>query len=472
MITRFNVGIVTRACALAIASLALTFIPTRIKASDSLMAPDTPALAPSPSPSASPTPIPTDRFSVHIQVTNTQLYHGAFPAAYTGPQSLSPFADTAKTFDTTVYLGARLWKGAAAYIDPEFDQGYGPNNTYGVAGYVSGEAYKVGAPRVYGRLHRYYLTQAFNFGGGTQAVNSDQNQLGGSIDTNHLTLYFGKFSVVDLFDNNPYAHDPRNDFMNWSIVDMGAFDYAADAWGYTRGLAAELGGSRSTVRVGIFQLSTVPNTTAISPQFLRQYSPVIEFEQRTSLFGGHPGSIKALVYGNDGYFGSYADALAAAAGTGNPPSTAAVRNSKHWEIGGGLNIAQEVAPHIGVFTRLSATNGTYEADDFTEIDRSISGGVSIDGALFHRPHDAIGVATVVNTLSAPAQQYFAAGGLGIIIGDGGLSYGGEHITEAYYKLGLTKYTSVTGDYQRIINPAYNMARGPVSIYGVRLHAQI
>jgi high affinity Mn2+ porin len=260
--------------------------------------------------------------------------------------------------------------------------------------------------------------------------------------------------------------------MNWSIVDMGAFDYAADAWGYTRGLAAELGGSRSTVRAGIFQMSTIPNTTAISPQFLREYSPVVEFEQRTSLFGGHPGSVKALVYGDDAYMGSYADALAAAAGTGSAPSTAAVRQSKHWKIGGGLNISQEVAPNIGVFMRLSAMNGTYEAFDFTEIDRSISAGVSINGALFHRPHDAIGLAGVVNKLSVPAQQYLAAGGLGIIIGDGGLSYGGERIDEAYYKLGLTKYTAVTADYQRIVNPAYNTARGPVSVYGLRLHAQI
>ena len=423
------------------------------------------------SPSPQPTP-KTERSNLHVQVTNTQLYHGAFPATYSGAQSLSAYPDTAKTFDATAFLGFRLWKGAAGYINPEVDQGFGLDNTFGVAGYISGEAYKVGEPRIYGRLQRYYLTQTFNYGGSNQPVSSDQNQLASSIDAKHLTVYFGKFSVVDLFDNNPYAHDPKNDFLNWSIIDLGAFDYAADAWGYTRGLAAEFAGTHSTVRAGVFQLSTMPNTTSVSSQFLRQYSPVLEFEQRTSLFGGHPGAIKALVYGDDAYMGSYADALAAATGTGMPPNTANVRTAKHWKLGGGINMYQEIATHVGVFARLSAMNGSYEAFDFTEIDRSFSAGVSIDGAIFHRPNDAIGIAGAINALSTPAQNYFTAGGLGILIGDGGLAYGNERIFESYYKLGVAKNSAITLDYQRITHPAYNTARGPVSIYGLRYHVQL
>jgi high affinity Mn2+ porin len=318
-----------------------------------------------------------------------------------------------------------------------------------------------------------FVRQTFNFGGGEpQKIDADINQLAGSADPQHLTLTAGKFAVTDVFDTNPYAHDPKNDFFNWSIIDMGCFDYAADAWGYTYGVTAELAGARSTVRAGLFQLSLEPNVIAIEPLPLREYSPVAEFEQRTSLFGGHPGAIKALVYADVGYMGPYAQALAAAAGTGSPPSTADVRNEKHVKAGAGINLAQEIAKDVGVFLRLSAMNGTYEAYEFADIDRSISEGLSIDGALYQRPHDAFGLAGALNGLSSPAIQYFAAGGLGILVGDGALSYGDERVLETYYKLGFSKNLGLTFDYQHITNPAYNTVRGPVSIFGVRYHVQI
>jgi high affinity Mn2+ porin len=434
------------------------------------------AASPVPQPSATPQPI-----SIHVQATQTQQYHGGFAAAYTGPQSLSNLPDEAKTFDATLYLGVRLGGIGEAYIDPEIDQGFGLGQpgvlsggyagTVGVAGFVSGEAYKLGSVTPYGRIQRAFFRKTVNISGPLTAVDPDENQLGGSVSAEHLTLTAGKFAVTDIFDDNVYAHDPKNDFLNWSIIDMGAFDYAADAWGYTYGLAAELAGRQSTFRTGLFQLSVVPNQIAIDPQPLHQFSSISELEERTSLFGGHPGAVKVLVYFNDGYLGSYSDAIELGESTGSIPSTALVRNAKHIEAGAGVNVAQEVAPHIGVFARASAVNGTYEADDFSDIDRSISGGISVDGGAFGRPNDTFGLAVAENGLSLPAQQYFAAGGLGILIGDGALSYAPERILETYYKIGLVRGVALSADYQRIEDPAYNAARGPVSVFGLRLHIQ-
>jgi len=449
--------------------LAVMIIPT---ASPTAASPQPPA-----SPAASPTPKP-ERFSLHAQSTVTQQYHEGFPAAYSGAQSLYSQPDYARTFDVTLYAGAQLWKGAAFYIDPELDEGFGLGNpgapgqpyngTFGVAGFVSGEAYKVGSAPSYARVQRIFLRQTFNIGGDLQTVDPDINQLGGSITTRSLTLTAGKLAVTDVFDNNVYAHDPRNDFLNWSIIDMGSFDYAADSWGYTYGLSAELAGNTSTLRLGLYQLSKVPNDIAIEHQPFLQYSTILEYEKRISLFGGRPGAVKALAYYDDGYFGSYADAVAAARGTGRVPTTADVR-SKHLKAGGGVNVAQEIAPHIGVFARASAMNGTYEADEFTEIDRSLSGGVSMDGGLYGRPNDTLGIALAFNALSGPAQRYFAAGGLGVLIGDGGLTYGGEQIQETYYKFGIKAYSALTADYQHITDPGYNTVRGPVSVFGLRYH---
>jgi high affinity Mn2+ porin len=436
---------------------------------------------PSPAPSATPTPAP-ERFSVHAQATITQQYHGGFPAAYSGPQSLNPNPDTAKTADGTLYLGARLWKGGEGYIDPEIDQGFGLGNpappgqmyngTYGVAGFLSGEAYKVGRDNSYGRIQRIFIRQTFDLGGEKQTVDPDVNQLGGSVDAKHLTLTVGKFSTVDVFDTNPYAHDPKNDFLNWSIIDMGAFDYAADSWGYTYGASAELVSPHSALRAGLFQLSVLPNGIEIEHVPLQQSSVVVEYEQDTSFLGGHPGAMKALVYEDDGAFGTYAAALALAQATGTLPSTTSVRTNKHIKAGAGLNLSQEIATDVGLFARVSAMNGTYEADDFTEIDRSIMGGISINGELYHRPNDAFGLAGAANSLAAPAQAYFAAGGIGVLIGDGGQSYGGEHLYETYYKLGIGTHAGITFDFQRVFNPGYNLVRGPVGVYGARYHLAI
>lgn len=432
--------------------------------------------APSVSPTATPTP---ERFSIHAQSTDTQQYHGTFPAAYSGAQSVNPNPDTAKTIDGTLYLGARLWKGGEGYIDPEIDQGFGLGNpappgqpyngTFGAAGFFSGEAYKVGRDSSYGRVQRIFIRQTFNLGGEAQAVDPDQNQLGGSIDAKHLTLTAGKFSVVDVFDTNPYAHDTKNDFLNWSIIDMASFDYAADSWGYSYGTSAELVSPHSAIRAGIFQLSLVPNGIEIEHDPLRQYSSVIEFEQDTAFFGGHPGAMKALIYADDGYMGTYADAVALGAATGTIPNTANVRTAKHVKLGGGFNLAQEIAPDIGVFARLSAMNGTYEAYEFTDIDRSLSGGITVNGNRYRRPNDSFGLAGATNSLSMPAQAYFAAGGLGVLVGDGAQTYGGEHIIETYYKAGFTQHAGVTFDFQRVFNPAYNIVRGPVSVLGLRYH---
>jgi high affinity Mn2+ porin len=422
-----------------------------------------PTPAPSPSPATDP-----QRISVHAQLTQVQQYHGGFPAALSGTNSLSNLPDTAKTVSADLYLGVRLGTGTEFYLNPEIDQGFGLGNpgalgsiyfgTVGAGGFVSGEAYKVGSNSSYGRLQRAFLRRTIMLGGERSAAN-------------YFRLTAGKFSVTDVFDANVYAHDPTNDFLNWSIIDMGAFDYAADAWGYTYGASAELVTGANAIRVGLFQLSKQPNQIAIEPQPFLQYSPMLEFEHDTSLFDGHPGALKALVYADDGYMGAYADAVNAAQGSVLPPNTALVRNQRHVKIGGGVNIAQEIAPNMGVFGRASFVNGSYEAYEFTEIDRSLSGGLSIDGGLFHRPHDTFGLAGAINGLSTPAQEYFAAGGIGILIGDGALVYTPERILETYYKVGLGPAAAVTFDYQRLAYPAYNLARGPASVFGIRYHLQ-
>ena len=274
--------------------------------------------------------------------------------------------------------------------------------------------------------------------------------------------------MVDVFDSNDLAHDPRGDFLNWSVIDSGAFDYAADAWGYTYGAAAEWRQDWWTLRAGLFDLSKVPNTTRLETGFA-QFELVAEAEARQDWFG-QTGTIKLLGFLNRARMGSYDDALALASASGGTPDTALVRHYAS-RAGAALNLQQGLSDDLGFFLRASFNDGSKEVYEFTEINSSLSAGLSLKGSSWGRPDDSVGLAAIDNSLSRPAQAYLAAGGLGILIGDGRLRYGAEQILESYYNFAAFEALKLGLDYQFVANPAYNRDRGPVSILAARVHAE-
>jgi high affinity Mn2+ porin len=410
-----------------------------------------------------------ENWAIHGQATNVWLLQPAFRSPYRGTQSLRAGANGRETVDVTVYAGIRPWPGAEIWINPEVDQGFGLSDTFGVAGYVSGEAYKVGKAQPYVLVQRGFLRQTIDLGGETEKLEPDLNQLGGTQTANRLVFTIGKYSVVDIFDTNKYAHDPRNDFFNWSIIDQGAFDYAANSWGYTYGGSAEWYQDWWTARAGVFDLSQAPNTAALSHGF-GQGQFVAELEERHSLWD-QPGKLKFLYWLTRGRLGTYLDAISLGATAGQTPSTFDVRRFRTKD-GFGLNLEQKLATDFGVFARASMSQGTVEEVDFTDINKSISAGLSLTGSRWGRPDDTVGLAGAINRISHQGKLYLAAGGLGGIIGDGQLPNAGpEQILEAYYSVALFNFAHFTADYQFIKNPAYNRDRGPVSVFGLRLHVQ-
>ena len=410
-----------------------------------------------------------DRVNFHGQFTFLEQAYPAFRSPYQGPNSLPGGGQGRETSDASLFAGVRLWTGAEAWINPEIDQGFGLANTLGVAGFTSGEAYKVGQTYPYARLPRAFIRQTIDLGGETEKVEAGAAQFAGSTTANRLVLTIGKLSVVDIFDTNKYAHDPRTDFLNWAIVDTGTFDYAADAWGYTYGAAAEWYQGDWAVRAGVFDLSIVPNSADLDPTF-KQFQSVGEIQRRYTLWG-HPGSIRITGFLTRGGMGTFADAIALAAVTGGPADIAAVR---HYQNRGGvsMNIEQEITSDFGAFMRAGWADGTKEPYEFTDIDGTVVGGVSIAGKKWGRPDDTIGIAGVVNHIAPVHQAFFNAGGLGILVGDGQLPHPGfEEIIETYYSYALTASMRVSLDYQFVANPGYNTDRGPVNVFAGRLHWQ-
>ena len=411
-------------------------------------------------------------YAIHGQATFTDQFHPGFHAAYSGPNSLDSGRRGDETVDATLLGGVRPWHGAEIWVDAEIDQGFGLNNTLGAAAFPSAEAYKVGAQDPYVRVPRLFFRQTINLGGTVQAVAPDLNQLGGSQTANRLVGWVGKYTITDIFDTNKYAHDSRNDFLNWAAIDGGAFDYAADAWGYTYGAALEWYQDWWTLRAGIFDGSVAPNSTQLEFPLGRQFQMVQEFEARYTLFG-QGSKIKLLGFETRARLGTFSQLEAFY--TANPGATiAAAEPARHLrsKYGAEINWEQPITDQLGAFLRASFNDGRTEAYDFSDINRSLSGGLSLAGKAWGRPDDTVGGAFIVDTISRAQKDYLAAGFLGVLVGDGKLTHAGpEQVLETYYSYTIRAGINVTADYQLINHPAYNVDRGPVNVFGARLHMQ-
>jgi high affinity Mn2+ porin len=416
-----------------------------------------------------PAPATPETFAIHGQATVVDQANLAFNAPYAGTNSLPADANGRETFDVTLYAGVRPWPGAEIWVNPEIDQGFGLGGTLGVAGFPSGEAYKVGAVDPYLRLQRLFLRQTIDLGGETSKVDADLNQLAGSQTANRVVVTVGKFNVTDVFDTNKYAHDPRHDFLNWALIDAGTFDYAADAWGYSVGAAVEWYEGSWVVRTGLFDLSDVPNSTRLDPGF-GQFQIEGEIEKDYQV-AGRSGAIKVTAFLTRGRMATFADAIALGEATGEPANVALVREYRG-RGGVSFDLQQQLTGELGLFARGGWANGDIEPYEFADIDRTVSAGLSLNGKGWGRSGDTAALAGVVNAISKEHQAYLAAGGLGILVGDGQLPHpGSEDILETYYDAALGKFLHLAVDYQLVVNPAYNRDRGPVAVFAARVHAQ-
>ena len=400
----------------------------------------------------------------HVQNTDVVQGYPGFPSPYSGPNSLPSGGETRETVSLDVLAGVRLWPGAEAHIDAMMWQGFGVDNARGVDGFPNGEAFRLGTSNPDAIITRLFIRQTIGFGGEQENVEDGPFTLASKQDVSRLTLTVGKMSVKDIFDNNTYANDPRTQFMNWALMANQAWDYPADALGYITGFAAELNQPEWTLRYGIFQVPEVSNGSSLDSHYLKAWGMVLELERRYAL-NGHPGAVRLLTYLNRAHMGSYQAAI------DNPPRPADIVATREYryKYGFGLNLEQELVKNLGFFSRLGWSDGQNEAWMFSDVDYTATAGLSLKGESWHRPGDTFGLAGVLNGISKVHQEFFAAGGTGILAGDGNLNYGWEKILETYYDCQIWKTIHGTLDYQFINDPAFNRDRGPVSVFGARLH---
>ncbi|SNT11146.1 Carbohydrate-selective porin OprB [Noviherbaspirillum humi] len=410
-----------------------------------------------------------ENFQAHFQATYIWQAKPSFPAAYSGPKSLRSDRETSYSFSATAALGWRPWRNTELYFNPEVVQGVPLSGLSGLGGMSNGEQQKTSGPNPTFYRARLFLRQHWDLGGESEAVESDVNQLAGLVSRRRLTLTAGNFAVIDVFDNNVYAHDPRTQFLNWSLMANGAYDYAADARGFSWGAALEYFHDDWAFRAGRFMQPAESNGLPLDKRIFAHYGDQVEVEHGHRI-GGQPGTVRLLAFRNRANMGGFRDALDAAALAGGAPDVADVRRERS-KVGYGINAEQSLSPDVGMFARASWNDGKSETYAFTEIERSVSAGMVVKGASWRRPDDAVGIAFARNGLSRVHRDYLAAGGSGAFIGDGRLNYRPETIFEGYYSFAAARRVRLTLDFQRILNPAYNADRGPVSIASLRLHAE-
>lgn len=393
----------------------------------------------------------------------------AFAAPYTGTNSLVPASENSRTLTATLYAGVRLWRGAEVYFDPEMALGVPFSGLKGLGGFTNGEIARTSGPNPVFYRARLFLRQTWNLGEADQTVESGLNQLAGSVAARRIVLTAGNVSALDIFDANKYSHEPRRSFLNWSLMTQGAWDYPADARGYTWGAALEYITPDWAIRAGRFMEPKESNGLSLNRRIMRSYGDVVELETGYAI-GEQKGRLKLLAFRNQAVMGSFTDAIAVGSATGAVPDVSRVRVSND-KRGAAVNIEHELARDVGAFARGSAHDGRTETFAFTEIDRSLSGGVVVGGGRWGRADDQLGVALAVNGLSSAHRTYLARGGLGFFLGDGTLSYKPEYVFESFYSMKLLKNAWLSIDYQRLTNPGYNADRGPANFYGIRLHLE-
>jgi high affinity Mn2+ porin len=404
-------------------------------------------------------------WNFHVQNTDIVQGYPGFHSQYSGPDSLPSGGQTRETVSVDLMAGLRLWPGAEAHADGFMWQGFGIGDSKGIAGFPNGEAFQLGTSVPGVNFVRTFIRQTIGFGGSRESVQDDDFDLAGDKDISRLTITIGRFSAKDIFDNNAYANDPRTQFMNWGLIGNEAWDFPADALGYMTGLALELNQPRWTERYGFFQMPRVGSGTALDMHVLQAWGMVAELERRYTI-AEHPGTIRFLAYLNHAHMGSYLEAI-----DDSPPGAADVVATRayRYKYGFGLNWEQEIAKDVGIFSRLGWSDGHTESWCFSDVDDAVSAGLSVNGDLWHRPNDTFGLAGVFSGISKVHQEFFEDGGTGILAGDGNLNYGWEKIIETYYDFKIYGNVHGAADYQFITNPAFNRDRGPVSVFGGRLH---
>ena len=415
----------------------------------------------------------TSRYWISGQANVVLQWHPTFSAEYTGPNSLTPWAQSATTHILTFYTGYELSSTTEVFADVEYATGGGIGGAFGVAGYTNLDSVRTaqGIPlSAAPYLARLMLRQIIPLSDKRIEAQRDPLHLATSLPASRIELRVGKFSLADFLDTSTWGSDSHLQFLNWTIDNNGAWDYAANTRGYTDGALVEYDDRNWSLRFVEALMPKVANGINLDADLARARAENLEVAAYPRFFSNRRTTVRLLGYLNHANMGNYRQAVAdyLDGKTATPDIVATRREGRH-KYGFGLNLEQEITPELGIFGRLGWSDGQNESFAYTEVDRTLEAGVFTTGAHWRRSNDRVGGAFVANGIAKAHQQYLALGGLGFLLGDGGLTYAPEKAVEVFYTAHLWRGLFASFDLQHINNPGYNQVRGPVLVPGIRAH---
>jgi high affinity Mn2+ porin len=413
-----------------------------------------------------------DRLWLSGQLNVVNQSYPSFPAAYSGPNSLRNNAEQATTWVATIYTGFAITSKTEFFFDVESARGVGVSGALGLGGLLNLDAVTEPNAPATPYIARAQIRQIIPLGLETEQATRNPLGLATSVPVKRLELRLGKMSATDFFDLNAVGNDSHLQFLNYALDNNAAYDFPADSRGYTYGVLFELYHPGWVARFGEMLEPTDPSGNKLNWNLTKAHSENYEFELHRTLIPKHEGIVRFLAFMNHAEMASYAEAVSAYLSGEDPkPDLAAHIKPDQMNYGFGVNGEQEINDNFRLFGRYGWNIGTEEAYQFAEADRTFAIGADLGGKRWHREQDRIGLATAVNGLVYAHRRYLELGGVSYLLGDGGLNYALENVVEGYYNCRLRPGVFVAFDVQHVQNPGYNSARGPVWIFGVRLHLE-
>ncbi len=406
------------------------------------------------------------------QVNVIYEWHPAFRAAYSGPNSLRPVREHATSFVATLYTGISVGPRTEILVDLESAGGGGISQAFGLAGFTNLDVVRNptlgAAPYVARGVLRYTVPLSAE----TEPSAREPLSLLTGLPVRRLSVAIGKLGLPDFFDLNSAGNDSHLQFLNWTVDNNGAYDYAADTRGYSIGAVTEYRDRDWALRWGEALMPRVANGIEYDWHVSQAHGDNLELELDRGILPGHAGVVRLLGYVNHANMGSYREAINAfLAGRDSVPDITAHRRPGRTKAGVGLNVEQSAGRGVTVFGRAGFNNGHVESFAYTEVDRTLEIGIGWTAPPW-RQHDRLGMAFASNGLASDHREYLARGGLGFLLGDGALRYGPERIVEGYYTFTVGLGLSVAADIQHIVNPGYNRDRGPATVFALRAHLEV
>lgn len=412
----------------------------------------------------------TSRYWISGQANIVLQWHDSFSAAYSGTNSLRPVAENATSKVYTLYLGYEWTKTTEVFLDIESAGGHGLSNALGMAGFTNLDVVRNPTLSQDPYVARIMIRQIIPLSDEKVDATRGPFGLATSLPARRIELRLGKFGMVDFFDVNSYGTDSHLQFLNWTVDNNGAYDYAANTRGYTDGAILEYDDHWFTARFGEALMPKVANGIHLDADLARARAENLELEARGNFFFHQYGVVRFLSYLNHANMGNYEEAIRDYLnGETAVPDIISTRRQGRHKYGWGLNFEQQLTPQVALFGRVGWSDGRNESFAYTEADRTVEIGAFTKGDPWGRRNDRVGAVFNANGIVAAHQQYLALGGLGFLLGDGGLTYGPEKILEGFYTAHVWRGLFASFDLQHANNPGYNMARGPVFVPGLRFH---